>query len=113
MDRSDERALKIVDEVPELQDSRILFVGFCWGAAGSAWLARLLNCHESILSLHAPEFSRFDHFKYNDSLEVIESMFRRRSFGAAYPVVGFTHGIPIQWREKLEGEFKRQFRCFI
>jgi hypothetical protein len=91
---------------------RILFVGFCWGAAGSTWLARLLNSHEDVLCLHAPIFPRYDHMRTAESLEVIDFVVTRFSLGGTYPVVGFTHGIAAESYGALVEAYGARLRCF-
>jgi len=85
------------------------FIGYCWGAAGSRWLARLLNSSEDILCLHSPILPRFDHNIYDDSVEILRWFFHRRH---AYPIVGFTHAIPLEWHKRISQEFGYRLRCF-
>ena len=91
---------------------RTFFLGFCWGAAGTTWLARLLNSHEDILCLHAPILPRYDHFRFAESSEIVDLVFNGEDFGAAYPVVGFTHGIASEWQSLLTEKYGDQLRCF-
>jgi hypothetical protein len=91
---------------------RILFIGYCWGSAGTAWLAKLLNAHPDILCLHAPILPRFNHFALEDSLELIRALFHEKSFGRFYSFVGLTHGVPLEWHSHLVSHFE-QVRGFI
>jgi hypothetical protein len=95
-----------------LVTGRILFVGFCWGAAGSTWLARVLNSHEDVLCLHAPIMPRYDHLETADSLELIDTVVTRFSLGGTYPVVGFTHGIAVESYGALLEKYGARLRCF-
>ena len=92
---------------------RILFIGYCWGAAGSTWLARLLNGHPDIFCVHNPQFPRFDYFKFEDLAEVIEHVFRHQAWAGAYPVVGFTHGVALEWHGRIRQKYGDQLRCFV
>jgi hypothetical protein len=94
-------------------EKKILFIGYCWGNAGSTWLSHLLNGHKDILCLHAPKFPRFDHKNYDDAVTIIDSVFRFPAMGGTYPLVGFTHGVPLKWHPKLSEIYKEQLCCFI
>jgi hypothetical protein len=93
-------------------DDRILFLGFCWGAAGTTWLARLLNSHEDVFCQHAPMFPRYDHFRLAEAMEIIDVVLNEQAFGGAYPVVGFTHGIAAEWYDALREKYGQRLRCF-
>ena len=90
---------------------RLLFLTFCWGAAGTTWLARLLNAHPDIFCLHAPLLPRFDHSQLAESTEVIRHVYGDVSLGGSYPVVGFTHGIASEWYEELTRQYPERLRC--
>lgn len=92
---------------------RILFIGYCWGAAGTTWLSRLLNAHQDILCMHSPNFPRYDNSSFEDCLEIIDAVFNGWNFGLAYPIVGFTHGISLEWHARLSQRYSPAFRCFI
>ncbi|MCP4372157.1 MAG: hypothetical protein GY797_29175 [Deltaproteobacteria bacterium] len=98
-----------------MTEKKKLFIGYCWGAAGSSWLARLLNSHEDIFSLHAPIFPRFDSRsrKYEDVVEVIDAVLNTKALGGTYPVVGFTHAIQIHWHAELSERYRDQLRGFV
>lgn len=87
------------------------FIGYCWGGAGSRWLARLLNSHRDILCLHSPQLPRFDESSSEDELEVIRHFFDAGRHG--HPVIGFTHGISLDWKDEIEAEFRAWLRCFV
>jgi hypothetical protein len=91
---------------------RTLFIGYCWGSAGTAWLAKLLNAHPDILCLHGPQFPRFNHFVLEDSLEFIRALFHENSVGECYSFVGLTHGVPLERHSHLAHHFA-QMRGFI
>jgi len=92
---------------------RTCFVGYCWGAAGSAWLARVLNAHEDVLCLHSPIVPRFDHYKIEDSCAFLKTIFRGGAMGAVYPVAGVTHGVPIEWQGTLAEKLGIPLREFV
>ncbi len=91
---------------------RLFFIGYCWGAAGSAWLARLLNSHEDIFCVQAPVLNRYDHFQFADSTELLNAIFTAMSFGGGYPVAGVTHGVPLEWHPKLVKKYGGRMRNF-
>jgi hypothetical protein len=90
---------------------RLLFLTFCWGAAGTTWLARLLNAHPDIFCMHAPMLPRFDHSQLAESTEVVDHVFGDASLGGGYPIVGFTHGFATEWYEALTQRYGARLRC--
>lgn len=91
---------------------RILFIGYCWGSAGTRWLAKLLNAHPDIFCLHAPIFPRFNHVALKDSLEIVGALFHGKGLGHPYSHVGLTHGVSLEWHSHFVHHFE-QVRGFI
>jgi hypothetical protein len=87
------------------------FVGYCWGGAGSTWVARLLNAHPDILCMHAPILPRFDHMEFEDAQELLSFFFEGELDN--YPFLGFTHGVSIQWAGRLEEQYGSRLRSFV
>jgi hypothetical protein len=94
---------------------KIIFIGYCWGAAGSAWLARLLNSHEDIFCVHAPILERYNHYVFEESVLLMTKLFTSMSYGGGYPIAGLTHGVPLAWHQRLNEYFSKsvRFRNFI
>jgi len=91
----------------------VCFVGYCWGAAGSSWLAQVLNAHEAVLCLHSPAVPRFDHFRLEDTSVVLRALVRSKSLGRLYAAAGVTHGVPIEWQATLAGAVGLPLREFV
>lgn len=109
--RLDHEALSARARMEQRQPQhRTLFIGYCWGSAGTAWLAKLLNAHPDICCHHAPMLPRFNHFALEDSLELVDSMFN--SLGLAYSFVGLTHGVHREWHTHFVKKFEH-VRGFI
>jgi hypothetical protein len=93
---------------------RNLFIGYCWGSAGSAWLARLLNSHEDVLCLHIPDFPKLNYRNYDDLVTILDSIvFTTNDWVRAYSLIGFTHGIQGDWHERLQERYGEHLRGFI
>lgn len=87
------------------------FLGYCWGAAGSQWLSRVLNAHPDILCIHTPKFPRIDGSDRRDVIDVLAHFFLSDEY--AHPYVGFTHGVSIDWKEQIEERFTGLLTSFV
>ncbi len=92
---------------------RHLFVGYCWGSAGTTWLAKVLNAHPDILALHAPGAAGLDRGDQDSVLSMIDYTFEARDAGGAYSAVGFTHGIGVHMHEQLVECYGGRLRAFV
>lgn len=65
------------------------FASYCWGAAGSHWLARLLGSHPDIFCSHVP----YRPPRHVGHLEQLLETFRWMGEQKAWPCYGVTHGV--------------------
>ena len=95
-----------------LNANQIVACCFCWGTAGSRWLARALNAHPHQLWVHAPAEAN----KGRSTAEAVEHTLGWLRRFNNHPVVGLTHGTQIGWYEEIKAHFEGQgvkFRPFV
>lgn len=91
----------------------ILFIAYCWGGAGSTWLAWALNCHKHVFCLHAPNVPRFARHKREDALALVNAFYSLPALAKDYECVGFTHGVRREWHAELVQTYGDRFRGFV
>ena len=98
-----------------MSDERIFFNCFCYGAAATTWLARMLNSHEDVLCLHTPDYPGADHSTDEHMFAMARFAFDSTAIGGhPYKCVGFTHGLPYTSCARLRQMFGQQaFRGFV
>ena len=72
---------------------RHLIVGYCWGAAGSRWLARFMNAHPDVWFTHGYPGDR-------DKGRCLD-YFRWMSMVASHPYFGAIHHISAKWHKDI------------
>lgn len=91
-----------------------MIIGYCWGAAGSRWLARFMNAHPDVWFTHGypPPVARDPGMDHLADKDVCLRYLSWMNTTSSHPYVGLTHRVRVEWHEDIKA-LGQPVRAFV